>query len=214
MKQSDFVDPRDGKNYTTVRIGEQIWMAENLDASHYCNGDPVDRVGSNARWGDSEGACCYYNKESQNGSDFGKLYNWHAVVDPRGLAPEGWHIPSDEEWKQLEMFLGLSRVHADYSGWRGEKEGGLLKAMGEDRWVSPNTEAVDKYGFAGLPGGYRDVSGDFYVKGSAGYWWTSTMEKEFFAWYRTLYHSAAKIHRKVGYSGDGFSVRCVKNTED
>ncbi len=211
MKSSSFTDPRDSRTYTSVRLGKQIWMAENLASSHYRNGDQVELIRSNTRWGNADGACCYFDKTSAYEATFGKLYNWHAVTDPRELAPEGWHIPSDEEWKELEMFLGLSRVQADYSGWRGEKEGGLLKASGKEYWHAPNQDAKDKYGFAGLPGGYRDVSGDFYVKGYAGYWWTSTMEKEYFAWYRTLYHSATKIHRKVGYSGDGFSVRCIKD---
>ena len=211
MKTSSFIDSRDNRQYRTVKIGEQVWMAENLDASLYRNGDAVELVNSNSKWGKAQGACCYYNKSNGEGDRFGKLYNWLAVVDPRGLAPEGWHIPSDEEWKELEMFMGMSRIHADYSGWRGEKEGGFLKTPGEEIWIAPNLDAEDKYGFEGLPGGYRDVSGDFYVKGYGGYWWTSTREEEYFAWYRSLYHSASKIHRKVGYSGDGFSVRCIRD---
>jgi len=207
-----FTDPRDGKVYKTVKIGNQVWMAENLNVSKYRNGDPIPNVQDDDEWGQlSTGAWCNFNNETKNEKIYGKLYNWYAVNDPRGLAPEGWHIPTDAEWKELEMYLGMSKAEAGYKGWRGQDDGDVLKETGTLHWHEPNEDATNKSGFTALPGGYRDVDGGFYVLGYSGYWWSFSEYQTFFAWYRSLYHTHSDLHRTNSYEGDGFSVRCLKS---
>lgn len=109
----------DGNIYQTVKIVDQWWMAENLKVTHYRNGDPIPNVTNNSDWGNlSTGTYCAYNNDNVNISTYGLLYNWYAVADSRELAPTGWHVPTDEEWKQLEMSLGMSDSEANDRGWR------------------------------------------------------------------------------------------------
>jgi len=206
------IDPVDGRVYRTVRIGSQVWMAENLDAGHYRNGDPIPLVEHPRMWGRGEkGACCFQGNDPGNGSFFGRLYNWFAVNDPRGLAPEGWHVPEDSEWQELEMYLGMRRSDLNRTGWRGDNAGGKLKEQGTRRWKEPNTGATNEAGFNAVPGGYRDVDGSFYVLGTCCYWWSATEYTDHFAWYRSLYYTSYRIHRTNSYVGDGFSVRCIRD---
>ena len=212
IKTGKFTDPRDGRVYKTVKINNQEWMAENLNVSKYCNGDPISNVEEEDKWGNNKaGAWCYYNNDPVNKEDYGKLYKWNAVNDPRGLPFKGWHIPSDDDWKELERNLGMSQRDADRIGWRGTDEGCKLKETGTLHWKEPNECATNQSSFNAVPGGYRDVSGDFYVITYSGYYWSITEQKPHFIWYRTLYHNSNKIHRKEGYEGDGFSVRCLRN---
>ncbi len=207
-----FKDPRDGVVYHITTIGNQVWMSENLKAKHYRNGDPVDNVQGEEEWGNtSSGAWCNYNNNKALDPVYGKLYNWNAVNDPRGLAPEGWHVPSDDEWKELERNLGMKKAEVESKGWRGSEHGYKLKATGTAHWHEPNSAANNETGFNALPGGYRDVEGFFYVIGNAGYWWTSTEYQSYFAWFRSLFYTSGKIHRITSYEGDGFSVRCIKD---
>jgi uncharacterized protein (TIGR02145 family) len=211
-KTGTFSDPIDGRIYKTIKIGKQVWMAENLNASMYRNGDLIPNVPDNIKWGElTGGGWCYYNNDSKNEHPFGKLYNWHALNDPRGLAPDGWHIPSDEEWQILELKLGMGEHLLNGTGWRGSLEGGKLKEAGEDHWHNPNEGATNESGFTAFPGGYRDVEGMFYVLGTSGYWWSTTEFTKHFAWYRSLYFTSSKIHRTNSYEGDGFSIRCIKD---
>jgi uncharacterized protein (TIGR02145 family) len=201
-----------GRIYKTVKIGNQVWMAENLNTASYRNGDPIPNVQDGDEWGNvTRGAWCCYNNEAKYEKAYGKLYNWLAVKDPRILAPEGWHVPSDDEWKELEAFLGIDKFHLNKTGWRGETVGGKLKEKGSSRWKSPNEGATNESGFTALPGGYRDVDGSFYVLGSSGYWWCSSEDHPHFAWYRSLYYTNNQIHRTNSYEGDGFSVRCIRD---
>ena len=140
------------------------------------------------------------------------MYNWYAVNDPRGLAPEGWHIPTDAEWKELEMYLGMSQAETGYTGWRGKDDGCILKETGTLHWHALNEGATNESGFTALPGGYRDVDGYFYVLGYSGYWWSSTEHHTYFAWYRSLYYTDSEVHRTNSYEGDGFSVRCLRDS--
>jgi len=207
-----FTDPGDGRVYRTIKIGHQVWMAENLNVSRYRNGDPIPNVRDEEEWGRlSGGAWCHYDNETEHEATYGKLYNWYAVSDPRGLAPAGWHIPTDEEWKELEMCLGMRQAEAGYKGWRGKDHGGMLKEPGTLHWKAPNSGATDESGFTALPGGYRDVDGCFYVLGYSGYWWSASQFAPYFAWYRSLYYTHSKIHRTNSYEGDGFSVRCLRD---
>ena len=153
----------DGNTYKTVKIGKQIWMAENLNVSHYRNGDIIPEVKNPDEWSKlTTGAWCYYENDSENGKTYGKLYNWFAVNDPRGLAPEGWHIPTDAEWTHLTEYLGGKEIEKTYQGiyyWEIADVGGKLKAT--TLWKSPNEGATNSSGFTAFPGGYRYDDGDF-----------------------------------------------------
>lgn len=109
------------------------------------------------------------------------LYNWYAVDDSRGLAPAGWHVPTDEEWKQLEMYLGMSQSDANDDGFRGTYEGNKLKAT--SGWNSGGN-GTNSSGFSALPGGYRYGNGSFYAVGNGGYLWSSSEFSSDNAWYR------------------------------
>ncbi|MCK4297616.1 MAG: fibrobacter succinogenes major paralogous domain-containing protein [Candidatus Marinimicrobia bacterium] len=128
----------------------------------------------------------------------------------RQITPEGWHVPSDEEWKELEMYLGMSQSEADAAGWRGMGEGGKLKETGTIHWNSPNTGATNESGFsAAAPGGYRHSTGYYYDMGSYAAFWSSTQGTSYYAWYRGLYYYGSGIYRGLDYKQYGFSVRCV-----
>lgn len=145
----------DGNTYDTVVIGTQVWMSKNLRVSKYRNGDPITTNLSNTTWQNTtSGACAVYQNSAANDSIYGKLYNWYAVADPRGLCPTGWHVPSDGEWQTLETALGMPASELNNTGGRGlsQNVGGKLKAV-SPLWLSPNAGATDSSGFTGLPGG-------------------------------------------------------------
>ncbi|MCK4448089.1 MAG: fibrobacter succinogenes major paralogous domain-containing protein, partial [Candidatus Marinimicrobia bacterium] len=125
----------DGNTYQTVKIGDQWWMAENLKVTHYRNGDPIPNVTDNTDWSNlTTGAYCNYDNNASYVTTYGRLYNWYTVNDSRYIAPSGWHVPTDEELKELEMYLGMSQSQADYTGYRGTDEGGKLKETGTTHW--------------------------------------------------------------------------------
>jgi uncharacterized protein (TIGR02145 family) len=195
-----------------VEIGKQVWMGCNLDVETYRDGTPIPEVQDKTVWDTlTTGAWCYYNNDPANGDIYGKLYNWYAVNDPRGLAPDGWHIPSDAEWKEMEILLGMTQSEADGSGYRGTDEGGKLKEAGLSHWQSPNTGATNSSGFSALPGGYRGINGAFLLIGSNGYWWSSSESNSTYAWWRLLYYDNSYIYRSSHGKGNGFSVRCVRD---
>jgi uncharacterized protein (TIGR02145 family) len=191
-----------GYTYTTVVLGNgQEWMAENLRTNTYRNGDLIPNVTDDDQWGNlTTGAWAHYNNDSNNGTTYGKLYNWYAVNDPRGLAPKGWHVPTDAEWKILTDYLG------------GESNaGGVMKSL--QYWESPNTDATNESGFSGLPAGNRYPSGNFLDIGDYGVWWSST-EEEFntnTAWNRTLGYNTDNVFRNYYTKEYGFSVRCLRD---
>jgi len=186
---------------TEIVIGAQTWMCKNLDVDHYRNGDSIPQVTDAIEWKYlSTGAWCYYNNDPANGEIYGKLYNWYAVNDSRGLAPEGWHVPSDKEWTTLSTYLGGESV-----------AGGKLKSTGTTHWQSPNTGATNETGFSALPGGYRDYYGAFYNIGSFGLWWSSTEFDAASAWGRYLNYYGSYLFRDYGYKAFGFAVRCIKD---
>jgi uncharacterized protein (TIGR02145 family) len=154
----------DGNVYKTVKIGTQEWTAENLNVEHYRNGDPIPQVQDKDEWAKlTTGAWCYYANTSENGKIYGKLYNWYAINDSRGLAPAGWHIPSDAEWTTLTDYLGGTTKEKNEGGikyWIIEVVGGKLKAT--TLWDSPNTGATNSSGLTAFPGGFRDYNGSYY----------------------------------------------------
>jgi uncharacterized protein (TIGR02145 family) len=202
----------DGNVYKTIKIGNQVWMAENLKVTRYRNGDPIPSVTSKSQWENlRSGAYCAYNNDNGNVATYGLLYNWYAVDDGRNIAPEGWHVPTDEEWKELEMHLGMSRSEADDTGWRGTDEGGKLKEAGTAHWNSPNTGATNSSGFTALPGGFRSRSGAFFNVGYIVYWWSATASIGSTAWSRYLGYDNSAVGRRSSYKRSGFSVRLVRD---
>jgi uncharacterized protein (TIGR02145 family) len=203
----------DGNTYMTVKIGNQWWMAENLKVTHYRNGDPIPNVTNISQWSSlSTGAYCAYANNECNADTCGYLYNWYTVNDIRNIAPTGWHVPTDEEWKILEKYLGMSRSEADDTGNRGTDEGGKLKETGLTHWNSPNTGATNETGFSAIPCGAYDGTIDyFHDSGYHVYFWSSTEESSTNAWDRALSSYYSKIHRFCNYKKSGFSVRLVQN---
>jgi uncharacterized protein (TIGR02145 family) len=185
-----------------VTIGSQVWMLKNLDVSTYRNGDLMPEVTDPNLWvGLTTGAWCWYNNDSATyASTYGKLYNWYAVNDSRGLAPTGWHIPSDVEWTTLSTYLGGDAV-----------AGGAMKETGTIHWVAPNTGATNTSGFTGLPGGGRDDRGEFVFIENDGYWWSSTELNLTEAWSRYLGFYGGLIGRTNTTKQLGFSVRCLRD---
>ncbi len=207
----------DGNKYETVKIGDQWWMAENLKVTHYRNGDPIPNVTDDDQWENLDenetGAYCAYNNSESNADTYGYLYNWYAVDDSSGLAPEGWHVPSDAEWKQLEMYLGMSQSEADDDGWRGTNEGSQLAGQA-DLWEDGALEENAEFGTSGfnaLPGGYRGHDGYFGSMGSDAGFWSSTESNGYSAWYRRLSYFGSEVSRGNYYERAGFSVRLVRD---
>ena len=175
----------------TVKIGNQIWMTKNLNVDHYRNGDPIPEVANRKQWSNlTTGAWCYYNNDPENGKKYGKLYNWYAVNDPRGLAPKGWHIPSNEEFRELAAEVGY--------------DGNALKAIGQG--TGTNTSGFSSL-FAGnfFDGGYFfDL--DYYAR-----FWSSTEFTDVSANCIYLYYDASNINFFNSDKLSGYSVRCVKD---
>ncbi len=210
------VTDTDGNIYRTVQIGNQTWMAENLKTSHYRNGDEIMNVTDSNEWqnlGQNQtGAWAYYNNRDAN-EIYGKLYNWYAVNDNRGLCPAGWRVATDNDWQQLERHLGMTASDARATGWRGAEAnvGGKLKAVEIEFWRGSNVGASNESGFTALPGGYRFTSGTFSYLNFFGYWWTATESDANNAWRRLLFNSRESVNRMNYDKRYGFSVRCVEN---
>jgi uncharacterized protein (TIGR02145 family) len=202
----------DGNVYKTIKIGNQVWMAENLKVTRYRNGDPIPNVTNQDQWEKlRSGAYCAYNNNNGNVSTYGLLYNWYAIDDSRNIAPEGWHMPTDEEWKELEMHLGMSRSEADDTGWRGTDEGGKLKEAGTTHWSSPNSGATNSSGFTALPGGYRYSGGAFNNVGNYGFWWDPSADFSNDAWTRALHCDSSAVVRATSNKQRGYSVRLLRD---
>ena len=191
----------DGNTYLPVTICNQTWTKSNLNVSHYRNGDVIPQVTDPTAWANlTTGAWCYYNNDPANGAIYGKLYNWYAVNDPRGLAPQGWHVPTDAEWTTLTTCLGGVSV-----------AGGKMKEVGTIYWTSPNTNATNSSGFTGLPGANRGNDGNYYFLGGYGNWWSSTLNTSNNPWSRALGYNTAIVGINDLNSKYGFSIRCIKD---
>lgn len=210
QQYGSFKDSRDGRVYKTVKIGSQVWMAENLNVRIFQNGDSIPEAKTIEEWikaGEmGTPAWCFYENDSINGSKYGRLYNWYAVNDPRGIAPKGWKVPTyDEDWEQLKRFLGIQIPLTT-----GKK----LKSV--THWApygGASGQGTDQYGFTALPAGYRTCKGKF-----------SSIEKttHFWSFGKDKYGQAATSH-SLDYNSDilynsnadrikcyGYSVRCLK----
>jgi uncharacterized protein (TIGR02145 family) len=191
-------------------------MKENLKVSKFRNLDPITPLLDSLQWtsyGNQTGqeGWCYYKDNSAYNSIYGKLYNWYAVTDPRGLCPSGWHVPTDGEWYTMENFLDPTVNDPDALYGRGTVIGGKLKAVSSP-WTLPNSEATNSSGFTALPGGVR-CEGIFFRLRDDGFWWTSTVVGAFQAWIRNLNYLSVESNKdgNYGFMHDGFSVRCIKD---
>ena len=190
----------DGNIYSSIKVRNQVWSQQNLKVSRFRNGDSIPEVSSKEEWArytaEGKPACCTVMNEPQNGVKYGKLYNWFAVNDPRGLAPKGWHIPTDDEWTRITNAYG----------------GSIMAAM--NMRVSSDGNGKDdhsKAGFCGLPSGARDGMGEFFGMASYGYWWSSTEAMDTVAWMRVLSYIDCSVNFLHYQKGCGLSVRCVKD---
>lgn len=191
---------RDGNSYSAVQIGRMVWTGKNLDVAHYRNGDPIPEVKDPEEWALLKtGAWCYSNNLRENGAIYGKLYNWYAVNDPRGLAPKGWHVAIDAEWSKLAELLGGL-----------ENAGGAIKSA--TLWRDQEGPgAVQRSSFEALPGGARrDYDGFFMTPGEYSRLWSSTESRANSAWGWSLGYFDAALRRGMANKNIGFSVRCIK----
>jgi len=207
-EQPETVTDYDGNEYNTVQIGGQVWMAENLPTTHYSDGTAlVDGTGAGDISDDYTTNYYFaYGDNQSNVATYGRIYTWAAVMNGaassnsnpsgvRGVCPAGWHVPSDNEWKQMEMNLGMTQSEADNTDWRGTNEGGKLKEVGTTHWNSPNTGATNERGFKALPSGFRGKDGTFDALGNGATFWLSTEYNSSWAWYRTLWYSNEDVYR-------------------
>ncbi len=189
-----------------VEIGNQVWMGENLNVEKFCNGDPIPEAKTEVEWKayveSEEAAWCYYENDPKNGEKYGKLYNWYAVNDPRGLAPKGWHIPTKNEWAVLIDYLGGE-----------EKAGAKLKS--KEGW-SEGGNGTNSSNFSGLPSGMRHSNGQFGDIGYWGVWWSASEANDInmsrsFASCHSLFFSNGNASKYLGGKKSGYSVRCIKD---
>jgi len=191
--RGSFNDPRDGKVYKTVKIGNQVWMAENL------------------AYAPSSGNYWVYNFDDENLEIYGYLYDWNTALN---VCPPGWRLPSNKDWKEMEITLGMSQADAEATaGSRGTNEGSKL-AGNAALWTEGalvNNEYFDKSGFSALPGGARWGIGDFNHLVRAGLWWSSADLSGTHAWLRSLRYNDSNVNHRHGFKISGFSVRCIRD---
>lgn len=199
--------------YESVKIGNQEWMTRNLDVDRFRNGDLIPHIESDEEWkkaGENcEPAWCYYGNDPENGKKYGKLYNWFAVNDPRGLAPKGWHVPTDVEWSILTTYLGGEDIAGhkmksveNWEDWEDE-DGKIQNGIGD------NSSDLN-----GLPGGYRYRNGSFNSIRYYGFFWSATEDGNYNAWPRNLFSFNGGVYRDDDFyslKSVGASVRCLRD---
>ncbi|MCZ7557017.1 MAG: T9SS type A sorting domain-containing protein [Bacteroidia bacterium] len=207
----------DANTYTTVIIGSQEWMMENLKVTRYSNGDPIQHVTNNATWfnintATDKGAYCNYDNDASNVPTYGRLYNWYAATDARNIAPAGFRVPSRDDWNEMELYLGSTGSGSTVNG-----IGRKLKEIGTIHWTSPN-DATNISGFTALPAGYRSQGGSYLQRGDRARLWSTSLSGGW-AFYRELYYSSDDIvfviasPNKDNYRLLGLSVRCMRDIQ-
>ena len=199
--RNDTVKDIDGNTYNVVKIGNQYWMKENLNVSKFRNGDLIPEVKSFEDWKkageNNQPAWCYLQSKESNGKKHGKLYNWYAVNDPRGLAPDGWHVPSKKEWNQLIKTVGGEKI-------------ACKKLKSKQGWIKDGN-GTDEFGFTGLPGGFTDNYANSYI-GYFGLWWSTTEYGKDIALYIPMIYAEDYVHIEAdGNKALGLSVRCLRD---
>ena len=192
---------QEGNVCKTIVIGTQEWMAENLNTSIYRNGDSIPTNLDNTTWQNTtDGAWAYYDNDTSYACPRGKLYNWFACTDARHLCPQGWHIPSDNDWTELTNYLGGYAI-----------AGSEMKSFGTLYWLSSNTEAYNSSGFSATSGGMRHRNGTYQLIGANGQWWSSTPFNSTSAWNRLLISGNINAEIIASRKEYGFSVRCLRD---
>ena len=178
----------DGNVYETVLIGEQRFMMPNLIVEHFQNGNEIPNVTDNADWSSlSTPAFSFYDDDEENSGTYGYLYNRYAITDDRKIFPEGWHVPSNDDWQTLVDYLDGNEI-----------TGGTLKAIGtleegDGLWYAPNEGATNEVGFTAIPGGYRRNDGNYFDMGYISNFWSSTQIHENAMWIRAMFHNSAHV---------------------
>lgn len=190
----------EGNTYKTIKIGEQTWMAENLRATKYNNGDTIPQVTDDTQWAmlAAPAYCWYQNDKENSGKTYGALYSWFTVATGK-LCPAGWRVPSDTAWNELVTYLGGEKGIAN----KLMKEGTTL-------WKNLTVTPTNESGFSAIPGGKRDMSGHFYDQGTFAGWWTSTEFSPGYILIKHLQNSSDDLHTLGYVKFNGLSVRCIK----
>jgi uncharacterized protein (TIGR02145 family) len=189
--------------YPSINIGSQIWMTQNWDGTTFQNGDSIPEVTDDIEWSNlTTPAWCYFDNDPANGAIYGKLYNWYAVNDPRGIAPIGWKVPTELECNDLGVFLGGLSI-----------AGGKMKQTGTTLWLNPNTGATDESGWTGLPGGDRgiDSSFSFNNKNVFGTFWTNTPFDSNTSFFYLLNYADTNWDGFINNKKDGRSLRLIQD---
>lgn len=210
----DAVEDFDGNSYPVVRVGDQCWCRENLRTTRFSNGDAIPEVVPDFDWEQATTpALSAYGNDVGNIADYGLLYNWYTVADPRNVCPAGWHVPTDQEWQTMEVELGMDPFEAASTGFnRGEAAnvGGQLKAV-SSLWEAPNEGANNSSGFSAVPGGFRTNGGPYNNAGFNTDLWTATEYDADNALVRELHHSVTWVSKFPRAKAFGCSVRCVRD---
>ena len=204
------VSDADGNSYKTVKIGDQWWMCENLRVKQFQDGSAITNIGNvdqDSVWANAT-APAY---SVLNDTLYGCYYNSFAVQDSRKLAPAGWHIPTDEEWKTMEKTIGMSESQANQLAWRGTNEAELLLNKNGEGWQTGTVPfGIDSYDFSVFPAGCRLFSGEL-TSGFTAFFWTATSTANGHAYYRYFDSQKKNIFRQTTYPQYGMSIRCVKD---
>ncbi len=191
----------DGNSYNIVKIGLQSWTGRNLETTKFKNGDLIMKAGSEAEWlkaaEEGKPAWCYYLDASESGKKYGKLYNWHAVNDGRGIAPDGWRVSTASDWDGLIRFLNAIAA-------------AKLKETGTVNWLKNTDNVTNETGFTALPGGWRSEKGKFNSVGSVGCFWTKNQVNDKDAYYMIIYDNNSTVYKYGNNKGIGYSIRLVK----
>ena len=201
----------DGNVYTTVTIGSQCWMVENLRTTKFRNGVPIPNITDGPTWAAlTTSAFCWFNNDATTyKGTYGALYNWYSVTDSRNIAPVGWHVPTDDDWHTL--ILTLDATAQLVNPFESNIASGALKEKGIVHWLSPNIGATNSSGFTALPCGSRVYPAIFGEDSDNGVWWSTTEYDTGYAWLRHLFYNDTIVYRDTNNKQDGFSVRCVKD---
>ena len=204
LDEGDYIiDSHDNERYKTVKIGTQVWMAENLKTTKYRNGDIIETTSPATLRISGESAPKYqwaYDGNERKVAIYGRLYTWYAITDSRNVCPTGWHVPSDEKWTTLTTYLGGASV----AGYK-------LKETSTTHWQSPNSGATNVTGFTAIPSGYRDGDGAYSLIGFYGMWWSSSERSTASAYLWVMGFDNGGVERSREDRQSGFSVRCLRD---
>ena len=206
LVRAQTVTDMNGNEYKTIKYGLQEWMASNLNVSTFLNGDSIPVAKSNEEWvkagAEGKPACCYFNNDPENGKKYGKLYNWYAISDKRGLAPKGWMVPINANW----MTLVKNLLGVDVAG---------IKLKNKTGWKSKN--GTNNIGFSALPAGFRDEKGDFKELLTKGQWWSNSepveVKKSDLIYSLMLNDFSVQVSYLKMQKQSGLSVRCIKEVK-